>query len=290
MLFAGLLLVLVLCLMSVRVQRTLQSAVHRRPASIFAAPLLLSCVFLLAAATYGAFSAALAGMVAVYTLLPTCYAYVQANHNRDATLLDLVTILLLWLPLEFGVGSSVVPRLAQPVLHAVAYGISVTLGLLLFLIFRHYDGMKYNLPRAGSDYRNALLGFALAGVTLIPLGLAVGFLLPWHSVRHSTVTVATRIPLIFVATALPEEILFRSMIQNWLVQRVRPAVFAIILAALVFGSAHLDNGPGPLPNWSYAIVATGAGFIFGQVFHRSTSVVASAVVHTGVNTVKWLFF
>ena len=96
--------------------------------------------------------------------------------------------------------------------------------------------------------------------------------------------------IILFGTALPEEILFRGLIQNWLVQRLGRTHLAIGLAALIFGCSHLNNAPGPLPNWRYAIVATGAGFIFGQVFQASTSIFASALVHTGVNAVKYLFF
>jgi uncharacterized protein len=102
-------------------------------------------------------------------------------------------------------------------------------------------------------------------------------------------TATSRIVLIFFGTAFPEEILFRSLIQNWLSQRVRKQWKAVTIGGLIFGASHLNNAPGPLPNWPYMVVATIAGLIFGTVFLRSTSVFASVTVHAAVNTTKYLF-
>jgi membrane protease YdiL (CAAX protease family) len=52
----------------------------------------------------------------------------------------------------------------------------------------------------------------------------------------------------------------------------------------------LNNGPQPVPNWRYMILATFAGVAFGWVFRKSTSIVPSASLHALVNTVKYAFF
>jgi membrane protease YdiL (CAAX protease family) len=65
---------------------------------------------------------------------------------------------------------------------------------------------------------------------------------------------------------------------------------ALLVAAVIFGCAHLDNGPGPLPNWRYAIMATIAGFAYGKVFQKSSSVFSSAILHALINTSKHVFF
>ena len=78
-------------------------------------------------------------------------------------LLDFAAILLLWLPLEFAAGASLVARPAQGFLHSVAYGVAILLGLVLFIGFRSFAGLKYNLPRMPRDYRLPLAGFAVAG-------------------------------------------------------------------------------------------------------------------------------
>jgi membrane protease YdiL (CAAX protease family) len=96
--------------------------------------------------------------------------------------------------------------------------------------------------------------------------------------------------LILVATALPEEILFRALIQNSLMRKLGFTNRTLLLAALIFGCSHLNNGPGPLPNWRYAIMATIAGFAYGKVFEKSSSVFSSAILHALINTSKHIFF
>jgi membrane protease YdiL (CAAX protease family) len=96
--------------------------------------------------------------------------------------------------------------------------------------------------------------------------------------------------IIFAGTALPEEILFRAMIQNLLMQRFGSGMRTLILAAFIFGAAHLDNGPQALPNWRYFILATIAGFAYGRVFQRSTTVLSSALFHMLVDWTKHFYF
>ena len=80
-------------------------------------------------------------MVLGYALAPVACAYV-AGRGRPKTpgALDFLAILLLWLPLEFAAGGSLVPRPAQGFLHSVAYGIAILLGLMIFLGFRSFPG------------------------------------------------------------------------------------------------------------------------------------------------------
>lgn len=284
------LLVVILLLLFAPVQGWLRQRLTASRSAIFIPAILLTALFCAAAAAYSALSLPLGLLVSAYTLLPTVCVAVQRDASKRPSLLDLAGILLLWLPLELAAGASLVPGAAQGTLHAIAYGIAILLALVLFLVIRGLDGMRYNLPRRAADGRNALLGFLIAAAILIPVGLWVGFLGGPHRPGMTAGTAFTRITMILFGTALPEEILFRSLIQNWLVQRLGRTHPAIGLAAFIFGCSHLNNAPGPLPNWRYAIVATGAGFIFGQVFQASTSIFASALVHTGVNAVKYLFF
>ena len=284
MVVPGLLLLVILGLFSGGLQNRLRAWVHRRPPLVFVAPVLLALAFSLAAWRSGAFSPALAALVLGYVLAPALCSYCLGYRG------DAPAILLLWLPLEFAAGASLVPKPAQGYLHAVAYGIAIVLALWLFLIFRGLKGMKYNLPRTSRDGRNVLVGFALAGPVLIGLGLWLGFLDPLHAPRFAWPKLATRYLTILAATALPEEILFRSLIQNWLMQRFGATHRTLLAAALIFGASHLDNGPQALPNWRYFILASIAGFAFGKVFQKSSSVLASASLHTLVNTVKYTFF
>ena len=96
--------------------------------------------------------------------------------------------------------------------------------------------------------------------------------------------------VILVGTALPEEILFRSLIQNLIMLRFGASWRTLLAASLIFGCAHLDNGPQPLPNWRYMILATIAGVAYGKVFQRSSTVLSSAALHAMVDWTKHFFF
>ena len=173
----------------------------------------------------------------------------------------------------------------------MAYGVALTLALVLFLAFRGMKGMKYNLPSRVMDFIDPLIAFAIVAPILIGLGIALAFI-PWFHMpgNLSAAGLAKTFSIIFVATALPEEILFRSLIQNWLMQKFGSTTGVLLVASIVFGCAHLNNGPGALPNWRYMILATIAGFAYGKVFQRGSSVISSALLHALVDTTKHLFF
>jgi membrane protease YdiL (CAAX protease family) len=273
------------------VQTGLQGLLHRKPAAVWAAPFLLTAVFSGAAVLVGVFSIPLALMVLAYTAAPVACAYAQgAGNMARPSAADFLTIGLLWLPLEFGAGQTLVPRPAQGFLHSVAYGIAILLALILFIGFRTFPGMKYNLPRRAADFLLPLAGFALLAPVLAVVGIAIGFI-PWPHLPVKTAGQMTAaVGIIFVGTALPEEILFRSLIQNLIMLRLGASWRTLLFASLIFGCAHLDNGPQPLPNWRYMIVATIAGWAYGRVFQRAGSVMSSAGLHMAVDWTKHFFF
>lgn len=279
----------IFALLSTRLQSSLRKTFSARPGLVFLAPAILSAAFCAIAAAAGAFRIPLAILICVYTFTPSLAAFRIRAPAPSAT--DFALILWFWLPLEFSLGAQWIPRAQQALLHIAAYGVAVTLALVLFLLFRQLEGMKFNLPRSPRDLGNLLAGFAVAAPVLIAVGRAIGFLDPFHvPARFSLLHFAEEYLVIFAATALPEEMLFRGLIQNSLMQRVGANFATLLLAGFIFGCAHLDNGPGPLPNWRYMIVATIAGVIYGKVFERSSSVFASAGLHALVNTIKHNFF
>src|SRR5580698_6577144 len=141
---------------------------------LFAIPVVLSAAFLAFAAELGAFSFPLAVLILAYTFLPAAVAYL-ARDTPPPTWMDFVIIALLWFPLEFSVGHQFIPKQAQNSLHLAAYGVSILLGLSIFLLFRRLSGMKINLPRSGRDLANLLVGFLACAPILIALGRAIGF-------------------------------------------------------------------------------------------------------------------
>jgi membrane protease YdiL (CAAX protease family) len=254
---------------------------HGTPALIWAVPFLLAGIFSVVAALVGAFSVRLGLLVLTYAAAPVVCAWAGG---------DFLAILFLWLPLEFAAGAALVPRPVQGFLHSVAYGIAILLALILFLGFRGLKGMKYNLPRTGRDLWLPLTAFAITAPVLIAVGIAIGFIPAPHLPTASGGRMAAAVGIIFAGTALPEEILFRSLIQNLMMQRWGGGARTLLAASLIFGCAHLDNGPQPLPNWRYLILATIAGVAYGKVFQKSSTVVSSALLHMLVDWTKHFFF
>jgi len=290
-LILGLLLVAILGFLSPIVQQRVQIGLQRRPALLFVAPLALTLVFCGLAAANEAFSVPLALLILAYTCVPSLAAFVQgARSVKHPSWVDFAIILALWLPLEFSVGGHLIPKPAQGFLHSVAYGIAILLALTIFLGFRTLPGMKYRVPVA-RDLAYGVAGFLVTAPVLIVAGRLLNFIPPFHVPEHPS---ATRIGLTFLViaagTALPEEILFRSLIQNWMMQRYGFTTRVLLVSGLIFGCAHLDNGPQPLPNWRYMILATIAGIAYGKVFQKSSSVFSSITFHALVDATKHVFF
>ncbi|MBV9742390.1 MAG: CPBP family intramembrane metalloprotease [Acidobacteriia bacterium] len=287
----ALLIAAVLCGFSSRVQKTVRSWFARKPVLLWAVPLILTAIFSLAAVAARAWNWGLGGLSLAYTAAPVaCMAAQGPGFAKRPSTLDFAAILFLWLPLEFGAGARLVALPARGYLHSVAYGIAILLGLILFLGFRWFPGLKYNLPRNPRDLGLAFAGFALLAPVLIVLGIAIGFIPPPHLPIKSLGTMAVALGTIFLGTALPEEILFRSLIQNLLMLRFGNSMKVLLAASFIFGCAHLDNGPQPLPNWRYMILATIAGVAYGRVFQKASSVAASAALHTMVDWTKHFYF
>jgi uncharacterized protein len=281
-LFLALLLAAVFGLFVPKAQTELRGTLKRHPGSIWAFPFLLTGVFALASWVAGAFSLPLIAMVLGYTLAPVACVVLAGA--------DFVAILLLWLPLEFAAGAHRVPRPAQGFLHSIAYGVAILLGLVLFLGYRALPGMKYNIPRDRRDWLLPLIGFAAVAPILIVVGVAIGFIPPPHWATTPGGKMAAAVGIIFAGTALPEEILFRALIQNLLMRRFGEGWKTLLLASVIFGAAHLDNGPQAVPNWRYAIEATIAGVAYGKVFQKANSITSSAMLHTMVDWTKHFFF
>jgi membrane protease YdiL (CAAX protease family) len=89
-------------------------------------------------------------------------------------------------------------------------------------------------------------------------------------------------------TAMPEEALFRAVlqtrIQRWLAPRPSATTGAILIAGLLFGVAHVAGGP------VYVGLSTVAGIFYGWIFASTRSFSASVAAHTGLNAVHYFFF
>src|SRR5262249_25847300 len=129
-------------------------------------------------------------------------------------------------------------------------------------IVRPVARIGYTFALSRGDLLAAFAAFATFAVIAIPLGLAMGFLHPGWA-RLDALGWSQRVFGLVFLVSLPEELVFRGLLQNALERRVfrpRGAWPALGLAALIFGASHM--GHPPVPNWRYGILATLAGIAY----------------------------
>jgi hypothetical protein len=165
----------------------------------------------------------------------------------------------------------------------------VCVGMYSFAVVRNLDGVGYRLLWRRQDLLDGFANFLAFSVFGIPLGLALNFIHP-----HFSSASFGQFPLqffgIYFTIAVPEELLFRGILQNLLCRSIRrgpPGVYGLLIASVIFGASHLHHAP--VPNWRYALLATLAGGFYGYTFRNRQRISASALTHALVDTV-WHFW
>ena len=144
----------------------------------------------------------------------------------------------------------------------------------------------------------AVLFLAIA----LPIGIFSGFVNPGLTTLPG-LEIAARILATVFFVALPEEILFRGIIQNQLTRRLakRPQT-ALAISSLIFGLAHINNSKAPLwvleisdtfslsVPWVYVLLASLAGWFYGRLYQRTGSLAAPVLMHALVDITWSLFF
>lgn len=189
---------------------------------------------------------------------------------------------------------------------------SVCIGAYAFLVLRNLEGVGYRILWRKHDLIEALVNFAGYALVAIPLGMALGFLHPhaqayWTTPAtfnlfghaHTAMVPGQALFLgrfgfqfvgVYITVALPEEFLFRGVLQNFLARSFRTRrreVYGLLVASVIFGAAHLHHAPAP--NWRYGLMATLAGIFYGNAFRTRRRTSASALTHALVDT-AWHFW
>ena len=164
----------------------------------------------------------------------------------------------------------------------------VWLALYLFVAYRPLEGVGFTVRLNQNDGLRALHGWALFALVGVPVGWVLGFL-RWTPRFPGWGEAMVGLLGGYLLVALPEELLFRGVLQNAFARRWPR--WGLPLAAVVFGLSHLNNAtPGfPVPNGAYALMATLAGLAYGWVWQHTRKVSASAVTHALVNGM-WAWF
>jgi len=250
----------------------------------------------------------------IYLALPTLLLRLRPKRARPMDVMHILTILAIWIPVEPSLfrllaeiapptvdlqfvldGIALVPRVDALLIPGISLPVgkltAVSLALLLFIVRCPIGRMGFVFRFTWLDLWRALQGLGAFAVVGVPIGLLLGFL-RLGLYRPSLVEAVAAALGGYLLIALPEEILFRGAIQNLTTQRLGRWWAGLLIAAPVFGLAHINNAtPGfAEPNWAYALMATIAGLAYGWVWERTHKVTASALTHMAVNLIWWLAF
>jgi CAAX protease family protein len=267
----------------------LQQALTVMPFSVL--PIMLALwglYFLYSAGMHTARSQSLIFM-AVYLWLPFLLLSTSRGLARG-TWLDAVTILLIWLPLELGIVRRILITSTPNVdfHYGFAEGLAINMGIVAFAAWRGLPGIGYRFEFDRKKVGTALLCFLLFGAVAIPLGLAIHFIHYSFALRKLLIAPAAFVG-IYLFTAIPEELLFRGLIQNWFERIIGRRIQSLLLASIIFGASHLNNGP-PIPNYKYFLMASIAGLFYGFVWQRTGSLAVSAITHALVDAAWSVLF
>ncbi len=261
----------------------MRSWVQTRPVRIVLVPAGLWVIYIIYAAGMGIATPAGAIEMAIYLALP--FAVFSRWHNAEP-----VIILWIWLPLELGiVRRLLITQAPGPDLHyALAQLLAVDAGIVAFVVWNQTPNVGYRFEWRRGFIVAGLINFCMFALIAIPLGFVIHFIHYSFTVRK----LYTAVPVfvgIFLFTALPEEFLFRGLIQNWIERVSSRGALSLIAASLIFGASHLNNGP-PLPNYRYFFMATIAGIFYGRAWRSTGSLMASSLTHALVDTIWSVVF
>jgi hypothetical protein len=165
----------------------------------------------------------------------------------------------------------------------------VCAGMYAFGVVRGLEGVGYRLLWKKQDVVDGCANFVAFSLFGVPLGVALHFLHP-HFSSASFTQVLLEFFGIYFTVAIPEELLFRGILQNLLSRSIRrgPAgVYGLLIASVIFGASHLHHAP--VPNWKYGILATLAGVFYGYTYRNRQRISASALTHALVD-MAWHFW
>jgi membrane protease YdiL (CAAX protease family) len=230
-------------------------------------------------------------VMAAYIFFPGVVLILRPRRNRALDLYDLVAVFSLWVPVELDwLPEDTIPTLLGFDL-PVALLTAICLGLLLFLVIRPLEGIGYTYRLSLKNLGAAGLAVGVFAIIGIPLGLGLGFI-KIKTAAFSVTDWVLRFLVIYFLNALPEELLFRGVVQNLVERRFGRGWQTLLVSAIFFGFTHINNTTAfhSPPNYAYVVMASIAGVAYGWVWRRSGKITASAITHTLVNFIWSVLF
>jgi CAAX protease family protein len=251
-------------------------------------PFVLLVPYFILALSTGTFSLIAVAKLSAYIAVPTLLLLPDRIHSVErATWRDFMAMLSLALPVSAGWlhGIWVWPEdiyIFRPIF-------CVCVGAYSFLVIRNLKDAGYKLLFKKRDVTEGGVNFIGFFILAIPLGFILRFIHP-HAHHVSVFTLVADFVGTYLSVAIPEEFLFRGILQNMLEKTFKGphrSRHGLLLASVIFGLSHLHHPP--VPNWRYAIMATLAGIFYGTAWHARRRTSASGFTHAMVDTL-WHFW
>lgn len=224
------------------------------------------------------------GIMLVYWFFTRQHAfeYLPVRRPLIETAIALALVLV-WMLFRVGQYSNLyeLPTLALASVHDIYETIVPKLIEMFLLPLAIWLALRYRLRdlgiRAGwRDWIPALIPI----VTLIGIGLYNNARAEWWA----------SVIYFFFGAGLPEEFLFRGILQSRLEALLRNPVWALYLASLVFGASHLpiNLSNAHSGNWISAFETAftfqmSVGFALGFAFQRVRNIIPLTIIHTLIN-------
>ena len=167
----------------------------------------------------------------------------------------------------------------------------IRIGVLALLVMREWKPGPFSLWPRALEWRSGLLWFLVWMAPMLALALALHDVQfephagPWWQVAG--LAVGTFFGVLWVL-ALGEELFFRGVMERAMLNAWASPALAIVVSAVLFGSAHLWFHQ--FPNWRHACVAFLLGIACGIAYWRTGSVRAPMVTHALVVTTWRVLF
>lgn len=254
----------------------------------FLMPFVLLIPYLLLALSADTFSFFALGKLAAYIAVPTLLLLPDRVHSAErASWRDFAAIVSLGWPVSAGWLAGI--WIWSEDVYVFRPIFCVCVGAYAFLVIRNLKDVGYKLLFNKGDVKEGGINFLAFTILAIPIGLGLKFIHP-HAHHLSVPGFVADFIGIYLSIAIPEEFLFRGILQNLLVKTFkgpRRGEYGLLLASIIFGLSHLHHAP--VPNWRYAIMATLAGVFYGNAWRVRKRTSSSAFAHAMVDTV-WHFW
>jgi membrane protease YdiL (CAAX protease family) len=253
------------------------------PGSAWLLVLVLFLLYLVYVLGTGAAALLRIAMMAGFLFVPMLLL-ASTQGAASATWRDFATIAAIWTAVKFGPSHWIWPYPGGRLAYIFTVIVAVNLAIAGFLLLRRVKNAGYSMGW-GNGWTLCVTGsLAVFACIAIPLGMRIHFISYAPRFNEWKTFIPLSIGILFF-TAWPEEFLFRGLLQNLLSRSTNETV-GLVGASILFGFSHITNLH--FPNWRYVLLASIAGLFYGWTWRKTGSILASALVHAGVD-ILWHF-